>query len=105
MVRNYIFNQVKGKVLGQTKGLYPAPLKILEVVRTGIEQGPQAGYEAEAKVILIRFHLELTSYILSLTKNRDLLNSVLQTNRKRSSAYSKDTRTAKRTDSESRKHQ
>jgi len=49
MVRNYIFNQVKGKVLGQTKGLYPAPLKILEVVRTGIEQGPQAGYEAEAK--------------------------------------------------------
>lgn len=51
MVRNYIFNQVKGKVLGQTKGLYPAPLKILEVVRTGIEQGPQAGYEAEAKVI------------------------------------------------------
>lgn len=50
-VRNYVFNQVKSKIMGQTKGLYPAPLKILEVVKTGIEKGPEAGYEAEAQVI------------------------------------------------------
>jgi enoyl-CoA hydratase/long-chain 3-hydroxyacyl-CoA dehydrogenase len=31
-----------------SKGLYPAPLKILEVVRTGLDKGVQAGYEAEA---------------------------------------------------------
>jgi hypothetical protein len=30
-VRNYIFNQAKAKVIATTKGLYPAPLKILDV--------------------------------------------------------------------------
>lgn len=48
-VRDYVFNQVKSKVIGQTKGLYPAPLKILEVIKTGLEKGPDAGYEAEAR--------------------------------------------------------
>lgn len=33
----------------QTQGLYPAPLKILEVIKTGVEKGPEAGYEAEAR--------------------------------------------------------
>lgn len=33
----------------QTMGNYPAPLKILQVVRTGIVKGAAAGYEAEAK--------------------------------------------------------
>ena len=32
ILRNYVFNQAKGKVMSQTKGLYPAPLKILEVI-------------------------------------------------------------------------
>ncbi len=30
-VRNYILNQAKAKVIATTKGLYPAPLKILDV--------------------------------------------------------------------------
>ena len=30
-VQNYIFNQAKGKVMSQTQGLYPAPLRILDV--------------------------------------------------------------------------
>ena len=30
-VRNYIFSQARAKVIGTTKGLYPAPLKILDV--------------------------------------------------------------------------
>ena len=34
----------------QTAGLYPAPLKIMEVIRTGVEQGEAAGYEAECQV-------------------------------------------------------
>lgn len=50
MIRNYVFNQAKGNVLGQTKGLYPAPIKILEAIKTGLEKGPQAGFEAEAQV-------------------------------------------------------
>ena len=33
----------------KTGGLYPAPLKILEVIRTGLDKGPVVGYEAEAK--------------------------------------------------------
>jgi enoyl-CoA hydratase/long-chain 3-hydroxyacyl-CoA dehydrogenase len=47
-VRNYVFSQARAKVMSQTQGLYPAPLRILDVIRTGIEKGAQAGYEAEA---------------------------------------------------------
>ena len=34
-VKDYVFNTAKGKVMKQTNGLYPAPLKILEVLRSG----------------------------------------------------------------------
>lgn len=30
-VKNYIFDQARKKVMSQTQGLYPAPLKILDV--------------------------------------------------------------------------
>ena len=30
-VRNYVLKTAKGKVMKQTNGLYPAPLKIMEV--------------------------------------------------------------------------
>ena len=30
-VKDYVFNTAKGKVMKMTQGLYPAPLKILEV--------------------------------------------------------------------------
>lgn len=46
-VKDKIFEKAKGQVMKQTKGMYPAPLKILEVVRTGLDKGPVAGYEAE----------------------------------------------------------
>lgn len=39
---------VKAKVVKQTKGLFPAPLRIADVIKTGISQGKEAGYEAEA---------------------------------------------------------
>lgn len=47
MVRNYVFDKAKGQVMKLTNGLYPAPLKILEVVKTGVVKGPKFGYEAE----------------------------------------------------------
>jgi len=47
-IRNYVFNQARAKVMKQTKGLYPAPLTILDVIKTGLEKGSEAGYEAEA---------------------------------------------------------
>jgi len=48
-VRNQIFSKARATVMGQTKGLYPAPLAILDVVKTGLEKGSEAGYEAEAQ--------------------------------------------------------
>ncbi|XP_040283002.1 trifunctional enzyme subunit alpha, mitochondrial [Bufo bufo] len=48
-VRQQIYNMVEKKVRKQTKGLYPAPLKIIEVVKTGVEQGSEAGYLAESQ--------------------------------------------------------
>ncbi|XP_053317278.1 trifunctional enzyme subunit alpha, mitochondrial isoform X2 [Spea bombifrons] len=48
-VRQQIYKTVENKVKKQTKGLYPAPLKIIEVVKTGLEQGQEAGYLAESQ--------------------------------------------------------
>lgn len=48
-VKDQVFKKAKAQVMKQTNGLYPAPLKILEVIRTGIDKGPQVGFEAEAK--------------------------------------------------------
>uniref|UniRef100_A0A8C6Q8Z7 Trifunctional enzyme subunit alpha, mitochondrial n=1 Tax=Nannospalax galili TaxID=1026970 RepID=A0A8C6Q8Z7_NANGA len=48
-VRQQIYKTVEEKVRTQTKGLYPAPLKIIDVVKTGLEQGSDAGYLAESQ--------------------------------------------------------
>lgn len=47
-VKNYVFNKAKEQVMKQTNGVYPAPLKILDVVRMGLDKGDKAGYAAEA---------------------------------------------------------
>lgn len=48
-VKDFVFNKAKGTVMKATYGLYPAPLKILEVVRTGLDKGADAGYKAESE--------------------------------------------------------
>ncbi|XP_076242682.1 monolysocardiolipin acyltransferase Mtpalpha [Calliopsis andreniformis] len=48
-VKDQIFNKAKKQVMKMSGGLYPAPLKILDVVRTGLDKGPVAGFEAEAR--------------------------------------------------------
>uniref|UniRef100_A0A8C0VDL7 enoyl-CoA hydratase n=1 Tax=Cyanistes caeruleus TaxID=156563 RepID=A0A8C0VDL7_CYACU len=48
-VRQQVYKTVESKVQKQTKGLYPAPLKIIEVVKTGLDQGNDAGYLTEAQ--------------------------------------------------------
>ncbi len=63
-IRNYVFEQAKAKVMKQTKGLYPAPIKILEVIKTGLEKGPAAGYEAEAQVRHNRQEIYLSFLLL-----------------------------------------
>ncbi|XP_012225158.1 trifunctional enzyme subunit alpha, mitochondrial isoform X2 [Linepithema humile] len=48
-VKDQIFKKARAQVMKMTGGLYPAPLKILEVIRTGLDKGPAAGFDAEAK--------------------------------------------------------
>ncbi|KAF7666650.1 hypothetical protein LDENG_00098410 [Lucifuga dentata] len=48
-VKKKIYKTVHEKVQKQTKGLYPAPVKIIESVQAGVEQGREAGYQAEAE--------------------------------------------------------
>lgn len=48
-VKDYVFNQAKEKVIKTTNGLYPAPLKILDVIRAGMDKGKVEGYKAEAE--------------------------------------------------------
>ena len=47
--RGIVFDQAKKQTLAKTHGNYPAPLKILDVIRIGIDKGMQAGLDAEAK--------------------------------------------------------
>ncbi|GAA4872412.1 fatty acid oxidation complex subunit alpha FadJ [Ferrimonas pelagia] len=47
--RKMIYEQAAKQVEKKTQGNYPAPPKIIEAVRIGVEQGPEAGYEAEAR--------------------------------------------------------
>ncbi|XP_029191418.2 trifunctional enzyme subunit alpha, mitochondrial-like [Acropora muricata] len=47
--RDFVFKKAKQTVMKQTGGLYPAPLKILDVVRSGLEEGHQKGFKKEAE--------------------------------------------------------
>ncbi len=46
--RQLMYRQARSAVLARTRGHYPAPLKALEAVELGLEQGMAAGLEAEA---------------------------------------------------------
>ncbi len=48
MGRNYVLKKARETVMKKTRGNYPAPLKILDCVEIGLEDGLQAGLEAEA---------------------------------------------------------
>lgn len=45
--RRVLFSKAEEQMLETTKGNYPAPKAILDVVRTGAEDGTEAGYAAE----------------------------------------------------------
>jgi len=48
--KKIIFSQALKRTLGQTKGNYPAPLKIIESVRYGLKHGLKKGIQNEAKL-------------------------------------------------------
>ncbi|CAF4761688.1 unnamed protein product, partial [Rotaria socialis] len=41
--------QATKKVMSQTQGLYPAPLRILDVIKQTVTSGSKVGYNAEAE--------------------------------------------------------
>lgn len=47
--RGIVYKQAAKTVLSKTKGNYPAPLKIIECVKTGMEQSPAKGFQIEAE--------------------------------------------------------
>ncbi len=46
--RKLVYSQAAKSVVAKTKGNYPAPLKIIDSVRVGIEQASAKGYQVEA---------------------------------------------------------
>lgn len=49
LVRQLLFRAVTRKTHQQTHGHYPATERIIDAVRTGLEQGGDSGYQAEAR--------------------------------------------------------
>ncbi|MBU2892062.1 fatty acid oxidation complex subunit alpha FadJ [Colwellia sp. D2M02] len=47
--RNIVYQQAEKSVLSKTQGNYPAPLKIIDCVRTGLEASSTQGYQVEAE--------------------------------------------------------
>jgi 3-hydroxyacyl-CoA dehydrogenase/enoyl-CoA hydratase/3-hydroxybutyryl-CoA epimerase len=47
--RRLVYRSARAQVEKKTRGRYPAPLRALEVVAVGLDQGADAGYEAEAR--------------------------------------------------------
>ncbi|MDX2369241.1 MAG: enoyl-CoA hydratase-related protein, partial [Colwellia sp.] len=47
--RNVVYKQATKSVLSKTKGNYPAPLKIINCVKTGMEQSTEKGFKTEAE--------------------------------------------------------
>ncbi|MFT5991156.1 MAG: 3-hydroxyacyl-CoA dehydrogenase/enoyl-CoA hydratase/3-hydroxybutyryl-CoA epimerase [Flavobacteriales bacterium] len=47
--RRVLFSQARKQLLSKSRGNYPAPEYIIDVVETGYEEGVAAGYAAEAK--------------------------------------------------------
>ncbi|CAG9863338.1 unnamed protein product [Phyllotreta striolata] len=48
-VKDQIFGKAKQQVMKMSQGLYPAPLRILEVVRTSLDKGEAVGFKEEAR--------------------------------------------------------
>jgi len=48
-MRDYVFKKARETVMKKTNGLYPAPLKILDAAKAGVEKGKNIGDVAEAE--------------------------------------------------------
>lgn len=51
LARKFIFNKARKTVLAQTRGQYPAPLKVIEVMEAGMAGGVEAGLAREVEEV------------------------------------------------------
>lgn len=74
LTRKIIYKKAKEMVLKQTQGNYPAPLRILECVEIGMEQGMTAGLDAEAvkfeELILTNESRQLIRIFFNMTEKK-----------------------------------
>lgn len=49
--RRIVFDQARKRTMARSRGKYPAPLRAIEVVRVGVEEGAAAGFDAEARAL------------------------------------------------------
>ncbi|MBL7776896.1 MAG: enoyl-CoA hydratase/isomerase family protein [Chitinophagales bacterium] len=72
--RGIVYKKAKEMVLKQTLGNYPAPLRILECVEIGMEQGMKAGLDAEAEkfeeLILTDVSRQLIRIFFNMTEKK-----------------------------------
>lgn len=69
--RNYVLNKAKGQVMKMTNGLYPAPLKYLEVAR-GTFENPSEGQELEIKAFSELAHTTHSKALIGLYHGQTL---------------------------------
>ncbi|XP_055809512.1 uncharacterized protein LOC129879807 [Solanum dulcamara] len=69
--RDFVFNKAKAQVMKMTNGLYPSPLRILEVVKGGIEK-PAQGYEMERKAFAELAHTTHSKALIGLYHGQTL---------------------------------
>lgn len=69
-----VFRKARQMVMRMTSGNYPAPLKIIECVETGMSRGAKAGYEAELKkfeeLLLSRESRQLINVFFAMTEKK-----------------------------------
>lgn len=74
ITRGIIYRKAKEMVMKQTLGNYPAPLKILECVEIGMEEGMDKGLEAEAvkfeELILTDVSRQLIRIFFNMTEKK-----------------------------------
>lgn len=77
--RNFVLKKARETVMRKTRGNYPAPLKILDCVETGLKHGMEAGLEAES-VAFGELHAtpackNLIGLFLAMQENKKLKNN------------------------------
>jgi len=77
--RNYVLKKARETVMRKTRGNYPAPLKILDCVETGLEHGLEAGLEAEAigfgELHATQASKSLINLFMAMQENKKLKNN------------------------------